>query len=215
MRFGVYIKRQNNLFMKLLAKIYYYLALFTKGGMNRLASFFYKYLMISCGKNVRFSAITSDFTYRNLSIGNDVYVGPNALFVATESRITIGNKVLFGPGVTIIGGDHRMYDLGHFMHDITDKQPGDDLDIHIDDDVWIAANVTILKGVTIGRGAVIAAGSLVIKDVTPYSIEGGVPSRKLKYRFTIEEILEHEALLYSVGDRFTKEQLYILRKIER
>lgn len=199
--------------MKLFAKIFYYLVLFFKGSVNRLFSFVYKYLMISCGKNVRFSAITSDFTYRNISIGNDVYIGPNALFVATESSITIGNKVLFGPGVTIIGGDHRVYDIGHFIYDVTDKQPGDDLDVHIEDDVWIAANVTILKGVTIGRGAIIAAGSLVIKDVDPYSIGGGVPAKKLKYRFSIDEILKHEAQLYSMNKRFTKEQLCVLRKI--
>ncbi len=51
-------------------------------------------------------------------------------------------------------------------------------------DNWIGANSTILKGVTIGEGAIVAAGALVIKDVPPYSIVGGVQAKVLKYRFS-------------------------------
>lgn len=39
---------------------------------------------------------------------------------------------------------------------------------------------TILPGVTIGRCSVVAAGSLVNKDVPPYSVVGGVPTRVVK-----------------------------------
>lgn len=197
--------------MRLLGKVFYYLTLVAKGVVNRFFSFFYKQLMISCGKNVRFSSLTSDFTYRNLSIGNDVFIGPGARFVATESKIHIGNKVLFGPGVTMIGGDHRTGDVGQFMYDIKIKQPGDDQDIFIDDDVWIAANATILKGVRIGRGAVVAAGSLVVRDVPPYAIAGGVTAKVLKYRFTIEEILAHEEKLYPPEKRFPADRLSLSR----
>lgn len=196
--------------MKTLAYLILKLKWLINGCLNRFFSLMFKRLMIACGSNVRFSSITSDFTYKNISIGNDVYIGPRALFVATESRIFIGNKVLFGPQVTIIGGDHRISNIGEFIFDIKQKQPEDDKDVYINDDVWIGANVTILKGVTIGRGAVVAAGALVLKDVIPYSIVGGVPAKKIKNRFSIEEIIKHEKSLYKEEERYTLEQLNLL-----
>jgi acetyltransferase-like isoleucine patch superfamily enzyme len=62
--------------------------------------------------------------------------------------------------------------------------------VTIGDRAWISCRVTILPGVTIGEGAVVAAGSVVTKDVEPYSINAGIPSKKigdrnnnLKYEF--------------------------------
>ena len=190
--------------MRWVAIMLYYIIYVVRGCTNRFLSFFYKKMLRGCGSNVRFSALTSDFTYRNITIGNDVYIGPHALFLCTESQIFIGNKVLFGPHVTIIGGDHRITDVGRFIYDVLDKHPEDDQDVHIEDDVWIGTNTTLLKGVTVGRGAVVAAGALVTKDVPPYAIVGGVPAKVLKYRFTPEQIKEHERQLYAEDKRLTK-----------
>ena len=190
--------------MRWVAIMLYYTIYVVRGCTNRFLSFFYKKMLRGCGSNVRFSALTSDFTYRNVTIGNDVYIGPHALFLCTESQIFIGNKVLFGPHVTIIGGDHRITDVGRFIYDVLDKHPEDDQDVHIEDDVWIGTNTTLLKGVTVGRGAVVAAGALVTKDVPPYAIVGGVPAKVLKYRFTPEQIQEHERQLYAEDKRLTK-----------
>lgn len=63
----------------------------------------------------------------------------------------------------------------------------------IGNDVWICDNVLILEGVSIGDGAIIAAGSVVVKDVEPYSIIGGVPAKIIKKRFdekTIDFLLQ-------------------------
>lgn len=60
--------------------------------------------------------------------------------------------------------------------------------IIIGNDVWIGANVSIMDGVVIGDGAIIAANALVNKDVEPYSIVGGVPSKLIKYRFSKSQI---------------------------
>ena len=190
--------------MRWVAIMLYYTIYVVRGCTNRFLSFFYKKMLRGCGSNVRFSALTSDFTYRNITIGNDVYIGPHALFLCTESQIFIGNKVLFGPHVTIIGGDHRITDVGRFIYDVLDKHPEDDQDVHIEDDVWIGTNTTLLKGVTVGRGAVVAAGALVTKDVPPYAIVGGVPAKVLKYRFTPEQIQEHERQLYAEDKRMAK-----------
>jgi acetyltransferase-like isoleucine patch superfamily enzyme len=58
----------------------------------------------------------------------------------------------------------------------------------IENDVWIGFGVTILAGVKIGNGAVVASGAVVIKDVPPYTIVGGVPAKEIRKRFDQETI---------------------------
>ena len=181
---------------------------FYKGAINKLLSNLFKPIFLSCGRNVNYSACSSNIKpYKNISIGNDVYIAGGATFLCTDSKIFIGNKVLLGPNVTIIGGDHRASEIGRYIYDIHDKNPEDDKDIFIDDDVWVATGSIILKGVTVGRGAIIAAGALVKKNIPPYAIVGGVPAKILKFRFTIEEILKHEELLYEEENRYTIQDL--------
>lgn len=59
-------------------------------------------------------------------------------------------------------------------------------DIVIGNDVWIGEEAMIMSGVHIGDGAVVAARAVVTKDVSSYSIVGGVPAKHIKYRFPIE-----------------------------
>ena len=166
------------------------------GGGNYVLRHLVKEAFKKCGKNVHFSPINSRFSYQSISIGNDVYIGPYAMFRSIKD-ITIGNKVLFGPHVYIMGGDHNYREIGQYMFDVKQKRDDDDLPVVIEDDSWIGCNVTILKGVTIGRGAIVSAGSLVTKDVPRYAIVGGVPAKVIKYRFSEEQIVEHEKVLYS------------------
>ena len=75
-----------------------------------------------CGKNVRFEP-NDIFAYDNIEIGDDVYIGPGAKFLADKSYIVIGNKVIIGPNVTIMGGDHNPTVIGKFMFDTKIKRP--------------------------------------------------------------------------------------------
>ena len=161
-----------------------------------------------CGKGVYLRPTCSDLKgLWNMSIGDGSSIPKGSVFYCTEAPLTIGKKVIFGPNPTIITGDHRMDVVGKFIMDSHEKLPKNDAPVIIEDDVWAGANITILKGVTIGRGCVIAAGAVVNKSMPPYSIIGGVPARVLKRRFTIEQLLEHERLLYPEHERFTREQI--------
>lgn len=150
-----------------------------------------------CEKNVTFFPIGSYFNYKNISISNNVYIGPKAFMLAHLSHIYIGRNTAIGPNCSIIGGNHRFDIVGKPINCYTDadKRPEDDQNIYIEEDVWLGCNVTILKGVTIGRGCIIAAGAVVTKSLPPYSIAGGIPAKVIKKRFSDEEIIRHEYLM--------------------
>ena len=158
--------------------------------IRRLWVFYFRHQFKSCGVDVTF--FPGDiFSWSTISLGSHIFIGPGAIFSASESGICIGNKVMFGPRVTIMGGDHNAAELGEYMFDVKIKRSGNDLPVFVEDDVWIGAGAIILKGVTIGRGSIVAAGSVVTKSVPPYSIAAGNPARVLKQRFEPEVLKEH------------------------
>jgi len=93
----------------------------------------------------------------------------------------MGNYCSVAPGVQIGGMEHSWW-WGSTSTRLSDKHIVN-LKTVIEDDVWIGANAVIRQGVHIERGAVIGACSLVIKDVLPYSVAAGIPSRLLRKRF--------------------------------
>jgi len=150
----------------------------------------------SVGKRFIFDPY-STFTYQNIIVGNDVFIGEGAHFSATNSMITIGDKVMFGPNVTMMTGDHNTSVIGKYMKDIQVKNPEDDQEIIIEKDVWIGTGAIILKGVTVREGSIIAAGALVKDDVEAHTIVAGVPAKQIKSRFSEEDLLRHRKLLNS------------------
>lgn len=182
---------------------------FTKKAFDRILMYCSKRMFAHCGRNVIFHPSNSSFTYKNITIEDNVFIGDNARFWCTRSQIIIHHHVVFAPNVSIIAGNHSSHIIGKFITDYTDidKRPEDDLPIEIDSDIWIGTNVTILNGVHISRGCIVAAGAVVTKDVPPYAVVGGVPAKVLKFRFNVEQILEHEKALYPAELRFSKIEL--------
>ena len=190
------------------------LHLYTGKAYDRILMHLYKHQFAGCGENVVFYPTMSDIYYRNVVVGNNVFIGPGASFMALISSIKIGDKVMFGPNVIIRGGNHSTHIIGKFLADYrtADKLPEDDQPVIIENDVWVGTGAIILKGVTIGRGAIIAAGAVVTKSVPPYTVAGGVPARVIKFRWTLEETMKHEEMLYSPSERLPEELLRTLVK---
>lgn len=80
-------------------------------------------------------------------------------------------------------------------------------DVIVEEDAWLGTNVTLIAGAYIGRGAVVGAGSIVNKDIPPYAIVVGVPAKIVGVKFSIEQILKHEQILYPENKRFSKKYL--------
>lgn len=119
-----------------------------------------------------------------LNIGDNVSVGPRTVIQVDGS---IGSHVMIGMNVYIVGReDHAIDEVGIPMLASTwvgDREPGARDSVEIGTDVWIGACSVILSGVTIGDGAVIGAGSVVTSDVESFSVNVGVPARKVGERF--------------------------------
>ncbi len=177
--------------------------------LDHFYGWFIKHSMGKCGRNVMIKPSTSIFKgLENIYISDDVRIARYAVIYTTKARVYIGSKVGIAPYLKIITGNHHINCIGHFMFDGDyNKSKDDDKDVIIEGDSWFGINVTILAGVTIGRGSVIAAGAVVTRSCPPYSIIGGVPAKVLKFRFTVDEVIEHERLLYPEDMRLAREEL--------
>ena len=122
--------------------------------------------------------------YENATIGSYNYFAPYVI----ANNVKIGNYCSIGPGCKIGLGEHDMSAIS--MRPIIANGDGcmELFDLSkptlIGNDVWLGANVIVRQGVHIGNGSIIAAGAVVINDVPPYSIVGGVPAKIIKYRFS-------------------------------
>lgn len=93
------------------------------------------------------------------------------------SDVIIGKNCVLGPRAIINANDHKFEGK-----DLIKNQGFVHKKIVIEDDCWFGANVVVNKGVIIKKGSVIGACSLVTKDTEEYSINFGVPTKKIKSR---------------------------------
>ncbi len=115
--------------------------------------------------------------FRDLKAGPYSHMGRGCYVCPGTS---IGAYTMLAPGVSIVGGDHITDAPGVPM--IFSGRPGLPETV-IGKDCWIGTGAIILAGCTIGDGAVVAAGSVVTKDVTPFTIVGGMPATVIRQRF--------------------------------
>lgn len=106
---------------------------------------------------------------RRIEIGAQATVGRHCLLDG-RGGLRIGAQVNISSYTLLITGTHdpHAYDFAGRLAPIA-----------IGDHAWLATRVTVLPGCCIGEGAVVAAGALVTADVSPYTIVGGIPAKKL------------------------------------
>ena len=109
----------------------------------------------------------------NVHIGARVFVNFGAFFIDTR-EITIGDEVLVGPAVQFLSADHPL-DAGERRAGWESGRP-----IAIGAGAWLGGGVIVLGGVTIGENAVIGAGSVVTRDVPPGVVAVGSPARVIR-----------------------------------
>ncbi|MGL4551465.1 MAG: acyltransferase [Gemmataceae bacterium] len=98
----------------------------------------------------------------------------NALFNTVSGTISVEGFAFFGHNVCILTGTHDISALGQARQTTC---PTTGRDIRIREGAWVASNATVLGSCEIGEHAVVAAGAVVIGDVAPFTIVGGVPAR--------------------------------------
>lgn len=120
-----------------------------------------------------------DESVPEIMIGENTFIGEHS-HISACNKILIGDNVLTGRYVLISDNNHGEFNLNDLnIHPLKRKLivKGP---IVIEDNVWIGERVCVLSNVTIGKGAVIAANSVVTKNVPPYSLVAGVPSKIIK-----------------------------------
>lgn len=114
---------------------------------------------------------------KSIIVQDRVFIGCGCEFNIRKS-IDIGNDCLISSGCKFIDHDHGIADIEHPIN----QQPGIELPIVLEENVWLGVNVVVLKGVTIGRGSVVGAGSVVTKSIPANEIWVGIPARKIRER---------------------------------
>ena len=147
------------------------------------------------------------FNKKNLYMEEHTSIPGGAMILNPRSKFIMKKGSFSSYNLCVCPGNHMVvkgiwkYKVTDAIKDKLDKNGHFDQDIIVEEDVWIGINVTLLNGAHIGRGCIVGAGCVVSGNTPPYSVVVGNPWRIVKFVFTPEEIVEHEAKLYSEDER--------------
>lgn len=138
---------------------------------------------IVVGDNVRVAKQCSIFGGPNnlLHIGNNSYVGMNAIIEGFNDKVKIGGHVSMAPNVYIMSGSGP--NASTAMQKLFPIVKGP---VEIGDHTWIGAGAVIMPGVVLGKYCIVAVNSFVNKSFPDFSIIGGSPAKVIR-AFTEEE----------------------------
>ncbi|CAB4706410.1 MAG: acyltransferase [Actinobacteria bacterium] len=125
------------------------------------------------------SVYHASYVYGDVTVGPRTWVGPYTLLDGSGG-LTIGENCSISAGVHIYTHDTVQWALTNGAAE-ADRSP-----VRIGDCCFIGAQSVIVRGVTIGDHSVVGAGSFVDKDIPPYSVAAGSPSRVIG-RVTVKD----------------------------
>lgn len=154
-------------------------------------------------KRNRHNFVTAEtyFPLDNVTIGKQTYGPLNVIWMTPKNaHLKIGHYCSIGPNVKfLVGGEHDYSRISTYpFQTLIYKEKTNkfrNLDICVEDDVWIGYDALIMSGVNIGKGSVIGARSIVTKDVPPYSVYVG--NKVIKTRFSSKIIEKLQKIDYS------------------
>lgn len=170
----------------------------------------YRYLTLPVGMDLGVGAHINSpaliFGKENIHLGDNCNVDWECKLYCTVGKFIMKKNSGAAAGLTVITNNH-VREIG--------EQKGEKgnanlvgKDVIVDEDVWIAANVTLLAGAHIGRGCIIGAGTVLRTcKIPPYAIVAGNPGKIIGFRYTPEEIIEHEKVLYPEQERLPMDKL--------
>ena len=157
-------------------------------------------------KNVitNLNIIVGDYTMYNDFVSDPMQFEKNNVlyhYPVNHDKLMIGKfcSIACGAKFLFTSANHTMKSLSTYPFPIFFEEWGLDIknvasawdnkgDIVVGSDVWIGYEAVILSGVHIGDGAIIGARAVVTRDVSPYTVVGGVPAKEIKKRFDEETI---------------------------
>ena len=175
----IYHKNIGNNLGKMHKAVYYAITLWGNRIVNKIPCrhirrWFYQLLGATFGDNCYPCRRVEILFPKGLKLGDRVSIG---WFSELDARggIRVDHDTNISSHVKLITGSHDIDDPDY---------TADFLPIHIGHHCWIGTGATILQGVKIGDGAVVAAGAVVSRDVSAWSVVGGIPAREIKKRKT-------------------------------
>lgn len=112
-------------------------------------------------------------TAARLDIGRHTWVGHDC-FVEGNGSVAIGDNVDIAPQVVFSTGGHEIGPVERRAG------AGARFSQMVCDGTWVGIRCTFVNSVTIGKSSVIAAGAVVVRDVDPDTLVGGVPARVIR-----------------------------------
>lgn len=154
---------------------------------------------ILCGYNL----IYPNVRLNRCHLGFGSYINSGTSF----NNVFIGAYSSISSNVSIINGQHpshfistypgfysnahegiKTYADGVYFQEFEEKKYNG-YTTYIGHDVLIGTGAVLTEGVYIAEGAIVLPHAVVVKDVEPYSIVGGVPAKTVKYRFEKDDII--------------------------
>lgn len=162
----------------------------------------------------------------NLIMDEDTNIDGSSVIMNSRAKFIMKKWSGAARELLVVTGNH-MSVVGLHFKQVTDKVKDEldanhkmDQDVVVDEDVWIGARVTLLAGAHVARGCEIGSNAVIRGNTPPYAILVGNPAKVVGFRFTPDEIIEHEKVLYPEEERLPLDLLeknyekYFLKRIK-
>ena len=163
-----------------------------------------KFGHIEKSSRVRFPILIKGI--ENVFLYENTHILGRSLIITTRAKFIMKKNSASAEGLTIITGSHPSV-LGKSFLEIAVDDIQEAKDIVVEEDVWLAANVTLLAGVVVGRGAIVGSAAVCRNSIPPYAVVVGNPAKIVGFKFSPDEVIEHEKILYHDSERLDLELL--------